>query len=137
MLGIARSWAQNFSAEDAENGMVSLRPPRKLPGLSATVFEPQRHREHRGGNTRLRPGANDSRCAILVREQRKSRRMPAEFQIWLTAFPLLPDENGGRRRPRAGFGIPVYLCVLCASVVHYYQFLISMNDDEAVAGVLR
>ena len=102
----------------------------KLPCLSATVFEPQRHREHRGGDTRLRPGANASRCAILVREQRKSRRMPAEFPIWLTAFPLLPDENGGRRRPRAGLGIPVYLCVLCASVVHDYQFLISMNDDR-------
>jgi hypothetical protein len=63
--------------------------------------------------------------------------MPAEFQIWLTAFSLLQDENGGRRRPRAGIGIPVYLCGLCASVVHYYQFLISMNDDEAVAGALR
>jgi len=110
--------AQYFSAEDAENLWQSLRPQvsslcsfRKLPCLSATVFEPQRHREHRGGNTRIRPGADASRCAILVREQRKSRRMHAEFQIWLTAFPLLPDENGGRRRPRAGLGIPVYLCV--------------------------
>ena len=40
-------------------------------------------------------------------------------------------------RPRAGLGIPVYLCGLCASVVHYFQFLISMNGDEAVAGTLR
>ena len=82
----------------------------------------------------MRPGANASRCAILVREQRKSREPYLEFRGHPTAFPLLPDENGGRRRPRAGFGIPVYLCVLRASVVHYYQFLISMNDDEAVAG---